>query len=131
MVSEHLQNYFHPKDSTSGFPYLFQLCFHIAQSHISCQIAHILGAAYFLTMTKPLSGVRPIVVGERLYQFISQDLCFQFHNAFAAHFSLHQFGVVIKGGYETIVHGIRCTLDLDLDWVILNLNMANVFNLVL
>jgi hypothetical protein len=110
---------------------LFQLYFHIAQGHISCRIAHILGVACFLTMTKFLNGVHPIVVREILYQLINHDLCFQFHNAFATHISLHQFRIATKGGYETIVHGIRCTFDLDLDWVVLNLNVANVFNLVL
>jgi hypothetical protein len=34
MVFEHLQDFFHPKDSASGFPQLFQLCFHITKSHI-------------------------------------------------------------------------------------------------
>jgi hypothetical protein len=30
MIFEHPRNYFHPKDSMSGFSQLFQLCFHIA-----------------------------------------------------------------------------------------------------
>jgi hypothetical protein len=34
MVYEHLYNYFHPKDSTSGFLQLFQLCYHIIKGHI-------------------------------------------------------------------------------------------------
>jgi hypothetical protein len=115
IVFEHLRDYFHPKDFANGFPLLFQLCSHIAQGHISCWIVDILGAARFLTMTKPLNGVRPIVVGENLYKLISHNLCLQFHDAFATHFSLRQFGIATKGGYETIIHGIRCTLDLDLD----------------
>jgi len=45
-------------------------------------------------------------------------------------FVLHQFGVVTKGGCETLIHIIRCTLDLHFDWVVLQLNMVNVFNLV-
>ncbi len=39
MVFEHLQGYFHPNVFASGFPQLFQLCFHIAQGHNLCQIA--------------------------------------------------------------------------------------------
>ncbi len=85
---------------------MFQLCFHIAQGHISCRITFILGVAHFLTMTKVLNGIRPIVVMERLYQLISHNLCLQFHDVFAMHLSLHQFGMATKGGYETIVHGI-------------------------
>jgi hypothetical protein len=66
-------------------------------------------------MTKPSSGVRPIAVEETLYQFISYILCLQFHETFATHFSTHKFGVAIKGGYEAIIHDIRCTLDLHFD----------------
>jgi hypothetical protein len=67
MVFEHLRNYYHPEDSTSGFPQLFQLCFHIAYNHIPPQIAHVLGLVRLLAMTNPLNGVHPIVVGETLY----------------------------------------------------------------
>jgi hypothetical protein len=102
MVFEHIVNYFHPRDSTSGFLQLFQLCFHIAQGHIPAQITHILGTVHLLAMTKPSDGIRPIVAGETLYQFISHALCFQFHEIFATHFSPHQFGVVAKDGCETI-----------------------------
>jgi hypothetical protein len=51
----------------NAFPQLFQLCFHIAQGHIPCRIAHILGVVYLFAMTKPLSEVRPITVEETLY----------------------------------------------------------------
>jgi hypothetical protein len=30
MVFEHLRDYYHPQDLTSGFLHLFQFCFHIA-----------------------------------------------------------------------------------------------------
>jgi hypothetical protein len=56
--------------------------------------------AHFLTMTKLLGGIRPIAVGETLYRFTSQALCFQFHEAFATHFSPHQFGVTTKGAVK-------------------------------
>jgi hypothetical protein len=67
MVFEHFQNYFHPKKFISGFPQLFQLCSHISQGHIPCQIAHIFGVAPLLTMTKLFGGVHPIAIGEALY----------------------------------------------------------------
>jgi len=115
MVFEYLWDYFHPKDSTSGLFQLFQLCFHIAQGHIPPQNAHVFRAACLLAMTKPSSGVHPIAVEETLYQLISCILCLQFHEAFATHFSPHQFRVTTKGGYEAIIHNIRCTLDLHFD----------------
>jgi hypothetical protein len=55
----------------NGFPQLFQLCFHITQGHIPTQIAHGLGVARFLAMTKPSNGIHPIAVGETLYRFTS------------------------------------------------------------
>jgi hypothetical protein len=89
MVFEHLQNYFHSKNFTSGFPHLFQLCSHILQGHIPCWITHILKTTCLLTMTKPSSGVCFIVMGETLYWLTSRILCLQFCDAFATHFSLH------------------------------------------
>ncbi len=53
MVFEHLRDCFHLKNSTSGFPQLFQLCFYIAKGHIPPQIAFALGITHFLVMTKP------------------------------------------------------------------------------
>jgi hypothetical protein len=69
-------------------------------------------------------------MGEALYRLISCILCLQFCEAFATHFSPHQFGVVTKGGCETIIHGIKCILDLHPNWVVLQLDVANTFNLV-
>ncbi len=110
MVFEHLWNYFHFKNSTNGFPQLFQLYSHFAQGHIPPRIARVLRVAYLLAMTKLLSGVCPIIVGETLYRLTSHIFCFQFHDIFATHFSPHQFKVATKGSYEAIIHGIMCTL---------------------
>jgi hypothetical protein len=73
---------------------------------------HIPRATYLLTMTKPSSGVFPIAIREALYRLTSYILCLQFRNAFATHFSPHQFKIATKGERETIIHGIQCTLDL-------------------
>jgi len=115
MIFEHLRNYFHFKVKTSGFPQLFQFCFHIAQGHIPPQITHILKATHLLTMTKPSNGIHSITMGETLYRLTSHALCLQFREDFATFFSPHPFKIVTKGGCETIIHDIRCTLDLHLD----------------
>jgi hypothetical protein len=67
MVFEHFLDCFRPKEFVSGFSQLFQLYSHITQGHIPCRIAHILGVVHIFTMTKPLGGVHPIIVGETLY----------------------------------------------------------------
>jgi hypothetical protein len=61
------------------------------------------------------SGVRPIAVRGVVYQFTSHVICFQFCDVFASHFSPHQFKIATKGGCETIIHGIKCILNLHLD----------------
>jgi hypothetical protein len=68
---------------------------------------------------------------EPLYQFTSHALCFQFYDVFATHFYSHQFGIVTKGGCEIIIHDIKCTLNFHGNWVILQLDVAKAFNLVL
>ncbi len=83
-----------------------------------------------LVMTNPLRGVCPITMKETLYRIISHYLCLQFHNAFATHFSSHQFKITTKGNCEIIIYGIKCTLRLHPNWVI-QLDVANAFNLVL
>ncbi len=66
MGFEHLWNYFHLENSTSGFFQLFQLCSHFTQGHIPPRIARVFGVACLLTMIKLLSGIRPIIVGENI-----------------------------------------------------------------
>jgi len=75
MVFLYFCNYFHLEYFMSGFPLLFQLCSHITQGHIPCQITHAFGVVHLLAMTKPLGGVYSIVVREVLYRFISHTLC--------------------------------------------------------
>jgi hypothetical protein len=42
----------------------------------------------------------------------------------------HHFGVAIRGGYELVVHVIRVALDVHLDWVELQVDIANAFNTI-
>jgi hypothetical protein len=66
-------------------------------------------------------------MGETLYQLTSHTLCLQIYETFATHFSPHQFGIATKGGCEIVIHDNKCTLDLHLDWVVLQLDVANEF----
>ncbi len=62
---------------------------------------------------------------------MSRTLCLEFHETFFAHLSPHQFGVVVKGGYKAVVHSVRVDLDVHLDWVLLLVDVVNVFNTIL
>jgi hypothetical protein len=67
---EQLQDYFSLEDSTSNFLQLFQLCSHIAQSHIHIHIVYILRMAQLLAMVKPSNMVHPIAIKEMLYGLV-------------------------------------------------------------
>ncbi len=91
----------------------FVLISHKVTFHIELYVS--LGQPSFLTMTKPSSEVRPIAVKRVVYQFTNRVICLQFCDVFASHFSPHQFKIATKGGCETIIHGIKCILNLHLD----------------
>ncbi|KAL2635415.1 hypothetical protein R1flu_006894 [Riccia fluitans] len=130
MVFELLRDCFTPEDLASGFDLLFELCTHIAQGRVSPSMAYLLGASRLLALEKPSGGVRPIAVGEVLYRLVARTLGFQFREALADHFSPLQFGVATRGGCETIIHGLCATLDLHPDWVVLQVDIRNAFNIV-
>jgi hypothetical protein len=90
---------------------------------------HVFGVARFLAMMKLLNGIHPIVMGKTLYQFTNHVLCFQFMLN-PTHFSSHKFGVATKGECEQIIYAIKCTLDFHSNWVVIQLHVANVFNLI-
>ncbi len=66
--------------------------------------------------------------GETLYRFTSCVLCLHICDAFATHFSSHQFEIATKGGCEVFIHGIRCTMTFHFNWVVFQLHVANTFN---
>jgi len=49
----------------------------------------------------------------------------------ASHLLLRQFGVVVKGGCEVMVHGIQAILSVHLDWVVLQVDVVNAFHSIL
>jgi hypothetical protein len=61
-------------------------------------------------------------------QLIAHTLIIQFKDTFAEHFSPHWFGVATLGMCETMVHGVRPILNLHLEWVVLQVDVQNIFN---
>jgi hypothetical protein len=78
----------------------------------------MLGVSKMLTMTIDIRGFHPIVAGEVFLWFINH-LSYSFP---------HQFEGLTFGGCETILFGIRTLLDLYLDWVVMQVNIKNIFN---
>ncbi len=75
-----------------------------------------------------LEGLRVIAVGEVFIQFINHSIVLQFQGAFQKYLSPHQFGILTPEGQETIIFGIRVFLNRHLDWVMMQVDVKNVFN---
>jgi hypothetical protein len=106
------------------------MCFYVVIGHILGSITKAFGVTRLLILARPSTSIQPIVIGEVFYQLVNKTFYFQFRDAFATRLSPHQFGVAIKGGYEIVVHNIRITLNIHLDWVVLQVDITNVFNII-
>jgi hypothetical protein len=106
------------------------MCFYVVIGHIPESMTKALGVTMLLILAKPFTSIQPIVVGEVFYRLVNKTFYFQFHDAFAIHLSPHQFGVAIKGGCEIMVHNIRIALEIHLDWVVLQVDITNAFNII-
>jgi hypothetical protein len=70
-------------------------------------------------------------MSEMFYWLVRKALCLQFWDVLFFHLSLHQFSVTISDGCETMVHGIQTTLDVQPNWVVLQVDVTNVFKTIL
>ncbi len=70
-------------------------------------------------LEKQFGGICPIVINEVTYYLVARTLAIWFRDTLVKHFSLYQFGGMIHGKCETIVHGIQMMFDLHLNWVVL------------
>jgi hypothetical protein len=50
---------------------------------------------------------------------------------FFFHLLPHQFGGAVTGGCKVVVHGIQAVLDVHPNWVVLQVNVMNIFNTIL
>ncbi len=51
----------------------------------------------FLMLEKEFESIHPIMISEGTYCLVAHTLVIQFKGTFMENFSLHQFGVVIRG----------------------------------
>jgi hypothetical protein len=83
-----------------------------------------------LAMAKDINGIRPIIVSEVFLWLISHFIVLQHGGPFQKHLSPHQFGVSTPKGYEAIPFNIQALFDLHPDWVVIQINVNNIFNSV-
>jgi hypothetical protein len=81
-------------------------------------------------MAKDTWGLHLIAIGKVFFRLINCSIILQFQGSFQKHLSPHQFKVLTPRGYETIPFGIRALLDLHPDWVLMQVNVENIFNSV-
>ncbi len=61
---------------------------------------------------------------------MSKTFWLMFCDAFSYHLSPDQFEVAIKGSYEVVMHDTQTILNVHLYWVVLQVDIVNVFNII-
>jgi regulator of sigma D len=84
-----------------------------------------------LVLAKHFNGICPSAMGKAFYRLVNRALCLQFCDVLVSHLSSYHFGVVVRKGCEVMIHNIQATLDAHLDWVVLQVNIINIFNTIL
>jgi len=87
-------------------------------------------ANWFLVLAKPFNDICLIVVGGALYRLVSKALYLKFFDVFVSHLSPYRFKMAIRRGCEVMVRGLQTILDAHLDWVVLWVDIASVFNTI-
>lgn len=100
----------------------------MAAGRISPPISRLLNATHLSAMKKEPSGICLLAVGEVFYRLISRTISIQMQPTFVDHLYPYQFGVATLGGCEMVVHGLRSTLEVHPNLVVLQVNIANAFN---
>jgi hypothetical protein len=62
------------------------------------------------------------------YHLIACTLTIQFKDIVTKHFNPHQFGVMIHDECKIVVHGVQAMLNLHPNWVVLQVDVCNIFN---
>ncbi len=97
MVYKFLRNYFILDDFMSAFNFFFKVFEHIVWNHVLPSVSCLLFTFQLLMLEKEFESIHPIMIGKRTYCLIAHTLVFQFKGTFMENFSLHQFGVMIRG----------------------------------
>ncbi|CAI5517708.1 unnamed protein product [Closterium sp. Naga37s-1] len=125
---EHLRDTF--LSYQSHLPHLLRLFQNWLQGDLPQTVRPFFTASTLVALQKPQGGVRPIAIGEILPRLLSRCVILHFKQQIRDFFlpSL-QFGVTVSAGIEVMAHTVQSALSLHPDWVVLELNVANGFNL--
>jgi hypothetical protein len=62
------------------------------------------------------------------FQLINRSIVQHLRETFQKHLSPHQHGILTPRDYETTAFSIKPLLEIHHDWVIMQVNIENVFN---
>ncbi len=107
-------------DLGSGFCHWFMMCSYVVARCIIKSITKALGATQLLALTKLFGGIWPIAIGKKNYQLTNKTFYFLLLVSWCIYRSLILPPIwgVIMGGCEIVVHNMRTTLDVHLNWAL-------------
>jgi len=126
MVYEHLLGCFIPKDPSSRFSKLFQVVVALGDIHRS--MALVLGVSRLLAMEKNTKGLCLITIGEMFFRLINCSIVLQLRGHFKNTYPPISLEYRPLKVVRPSLFGIRTFLDLHLDWVMIQVNIKNIFN---
>ncbi len=74
MVYEFLRYYFVFDNYVNDFDLFFEICEHIAHDHVLPLVSCLFVTSRLLTLKKQIKSIRPIAIGEVIYQLVTHTL---------------------------------------------------------
>jgi len=96
--------------------------------NVSESIRERLTACRLVGIGKPCGGVRPIAVSDVLLKAVCAIAMKRLGTELPEHFDGMQYGIMFKGGAETVAHALRELINSDPDMQLVALDATNAFN---
>ncbi|CAI7752858.1 unnamed protein product [Closterium sp. NIES-53] len=102
----------------------------ILGGNLPASVANLLTASRLIALAKPGGGARPIAIGECLTRLAAKAALSAMGEATRDFFLPLQYGVAVPSGAKTVIHAARAYLDVHPTSMVLQADIANVFNSV-
>ena len=119
-------------DHNSTIKCLTNLVNFMLQGKVCQDVVSFICGARLIALLKPNKDVRPIAVGETFRRLTAKVAVNLHYHDLADHFLPLQVGVAVKGGAESIIHGVRAThaRPPQGDVALMKIDFANAFNML-
>ncbi|CAI7854850.1 unnamed protein product [Closterium sp. NIES-54] len=102
----------------------------ILRGKLRNEVGELLTASRLIALDKPDGGTRPIAIGECILRLAAKAAHTQLAEAAREFFLPLQFGVVVPGGAEAVIHIVRTFTSANQEALVLQADLANAFNSV-